>query len=102
MVNPAVHETQRNGNRVGDRVELGRYRISSDERVIVGQRVNGVVRIADRPVEGQSGRSYLIERGIEQDGYSALNALVADYIANSERRDEPAILVDLDRLAKGL
>ena len=29
---------------VGERVELGRYRISSGERVLYGQRVNGVVR----------------------------------------------------------
>ena len=87
---------------MGERIELGRYRISSGERVIVGQRVNGVVRVSDLPAEGRSGRSYLIERGLEQDGYAALKALVAHYIANSEQRDEPAILVDLDRLAQGL
>jgi hypothetical protein len=102
MVTATVRETERNGNQVGDRVELARYRITTGERVIEGQRVNGIVRICDRPAEGHSGRSYLIERGIEQDGYAALKALVADYIALSERRDQPAIIVDLERLAAGL
>ena len=59
---------------VGERVELGRYRISSGERVLYGQRVNGVVRITDNPAD--SGRAYLVERGLEEDGYAALNALV--------------------------
>ena len=34
---------------VGERVELGRYQISSGERVLYGQRVNGVVRLTDNP-----------------------------------------------------
>ena len=37
-------------------------------------------------------------RGLEEDGYSALKALVADYVTQSQRRDEPAILVNLERL----
>jgi hypothetical protein len=54
------------------------------------------VRITDTPTRG--GRSFLVERGLEQDGYHALQALVNDYITQSERRDEPAILVNLERL----
>jgi hypothetical protein len=32
---------------VGERTELGRYTVSSGERVIYGQRINGMVRITD-------------------------------------------------------
>jgi hypothetical protein len=54
------------------------------------------VRITDTPVCG--GRAFLVERGLEQDGYAALQALVNDYITQSQRRDEPAILVNLEHL----
>jgi hypothetical protein len=77
---------------VGQRVELARYRTSADERILHGQRVNGVVRVTDAPGD-RGGRSYLVERGLEEDGYSALRALVADYVAQSQQRDEPAVLV---------
>lgn len=30
-------------------------------------------------------RAYLVERGIEQDGRSALNALILDYVAQAGR-----------------
>ena len=83
MSTPTVTELRRNGNPVGERVELGRYRVGSGERVIVGQRVNGVVRLSDVPA-GAGGRAYLIERELEQDGYAALNALVVDYLAQAE------------------
>lgn len=71
---------------VGERTELGRYSVSSGERVIYGQRINGVVRITDRPASG-AGRSYLIERELEADGYSALKALVSDYIEQAHELD---------------
>jgi hypothetical protein len=71
---------------VGGRVELGRYRISSGERVLYGQRVNGVVRITDNPSE--DGRAYLVERGLEEDGYAALNALLADYLEQASELDD--------------
>ena len=64
---------------VGGRVELARYTVTAAERILYGQRINGCVRITDRPASG-TGRSYLVERECEQDGYSALKALVADYI----------------------
>ena len=72
---------------VGERTELARYRVSGGERVIYGQRINGCVRITDRPASG-AGRSYLVERDCEQDGYSALKALVADYVEQSRELDE--------------
>ncbi len=42
------------------------------------------VRVTDVPASGH-GRAYLVERELEQDGYSALNALVADYLAQTRR-----------------
>ena len=72
---------------VGERTELARYHVNSGERVLYGQRINGCVRITDRPASG-TGRSYLVERECEQDGYSALKALVADYIEQSRELDE--------------
>ena len=71
---------------IGERTELGRYAVSSGERVLYGQRINGGVRITDRPATGD-GRSYLVERELEQDGYSALKALVADYIEQAHKLD---------------
>lgn len=71
----ATHEVS-----VGDAVELARYRITTGEsRAIVGQRINGAVRLSDIPADGH-GRRYLIERQLEQDGYAAVKALVADYL----------------------
>jgi hypothetical protein len=69
---------------VGERTELARYRAGGNERVIYGQRVDGVVRVTDRPAS-EGGRSYLVERALEQDGYAALQALVADYTAQARR-----------------
>jgi hypothetical protein len=41
----------------------------------------------------------LVERGLEQDGYAALLALVADYIDQAQRYDEIPMLVSLLDLA---
>jgi hypothetical protein len=68
-------------------VELGRYRLTAGERILYGQRIDGLVRVTDRPAGGP-GRSYLVECGVKCDGYSALKALVADYTRRAERRDE--------------
>ena len=83
MTTPKVTELVRNGNRVGERVELGRYRVPAGERILYGQRVDGVVRVTDVRAQGR-GRSYLVERELEQDGHAALLALVADYINQAE------------------
>jgi len=84
---PPRHVTTPTSSTVGERTELARYTAGGEERVIYGQRVNGRVRITDRPAAGP-GRSYLIERGIERDGYKALKALVADYVAQSRELDQ--------------
>jgi hypothetical protein len=86
MTTPTVIETRRNGNGVddvGQRVELARYVVPEGERLIYGQRVHGVVRVTDVPASGH-GRAYLVERGLEQDGYDALKALVSDYVEQSQ------------------
>lgn len=80
-------------HKVGKRTELARYTISTGERVIYGQRVDGVVRVTDRPATG-AGRSYLVDRGLTSK--AELDALVADYVAVSVPRDKPGVLVDLD------
>jgi hypothetical protein len=63
--------------RSGERVELGRYTVTSGERVIYGQRVLGVVRLVDVPAAG-AGRRYVIER--ELTSMAELEAIVADYL----------------------
>lgn len=83
MTTPTVTETVRNGNHVGQRVELGRYTVSEQQRVLYGQRINGVVRVTDVPAAGR-GRAYLVERELEHDGHGALKALVADYLQQAE------------------
>jgi len=59
-------------------VELGRYRTAHGERILIGQRVCGVVRVSDVPSSGR-GRRYLVER--ELTCKAELDALVADYLA---------------------
>lgn len=78
---PAAAEPQ-----VGQLTELGRYSVSGGERVLYGQRIKGSVRITDRPAAG-AGRAHLVERELEQDGYSALKALVADYTEQARELD---------------
>ena len=75
MTTPTVTELVRNDNRVGQRVELARYPSGAEQRVLYGQRVNGIVRVTDVPV-APGGRAYLVER----DGNAALQALVRDYV----------------------
>ena len=70
-----------------EQVELARYRFTGGQRVLYGQRVNGVVRLTDRPAGGP-GRSYLVELGLEHDSYPALQALLADYTRQAGRLDE--------------
>jgi hypothetical protein len=77
------------GIHVGERMELGRYRTDAGtERVLYGQRVGTVVRVTDVPVD-PPGRAYLVERGLEQDGYAALLALVRDYLDQANQLGIP-------------
>ena len=89
MTTPTVTETRRNGNHVGGRMELGRYRTDAGvERVLYGQRIRNVVRVTDVPVD-RPGRAYLVERGLEQDGFAALLAMVQDYLDQASQLGVP-------------
>ena len=71
-----VTETRRAGQ-TNERVELARYTVSAGERVIHGQRILGVVRLADNPASG-AGRHYVIERELVT--MAELEAIVTDYL----------------------
>lgn len=109
MTTPTVTELTRNGHhltphaRVGERVELARYTVpAAGERIIQGQRVDGVVRLLDVPADGR-GRAYVIERELERDGYAAVQALVADYLRVAARLGEiPLAASPLDRYLEHL
>jgi hypothetical protein len=84
----AVTETRRPGQ-TNERVELARYTVSAGERVIHGQRILGVVRLADNPASG-AGRHYVIER--ELTTMAELEAIVADYLQQAATWDAiPAV-----------
>ncbi len=81
---PKTHDRERSPI-VGERRELGRYSTPTDgQRLLVGHRVDGVVRLVDVPASGR-GRAYLIERELEQDGYAALQALIVDYLEQAAK-----------------
>jgi hypothetical protein len=83
MTTPTVTET----SPVGTRVELGHYHTTAGQlRLVTGQRVCGVVRVADIPACGR-GRHYLIERGLTS--RADLDALVADYLEQASRWGAP-------------
>ena len=92
MTTPTVTEIQRNGNPVGERIELARYSVPIGQRVLYGQRVHGVVRVTDVPACGR-GRAYLVERELDQDGYDALKALVSDYLDQAELLEDVPMAV---------
>jgi len=61
---------------------LTSYTADVGERILVGQRVEGAVRVSDVPADGR-GRSYLVEP--ELHSMAELEALVADYQAKAEK-----------------
>jgi hypothetical protein len=86
-------------------VRLGSYQFTGGRRILCGQRINGIVRVTDRPAEG-SGRSYLV-RHVEEgegegegDGFAALRALVSDYTREAGRLDEIPVAAALARSSR--
>lgn len=73
---------------VGKRTELARYTVAEGVRVVYGQRVDGVVRVTDRPAR-PGGRAYLVERGLQTK--DELDALVRDYVAEAHRTGAPPL-----------
>ena len=90
IVDPAPTQ-RRNPPSVGTRTELGRYRTVKGERIVYGQRVDGVVRVTDRPASA-GGRSYLVERDLASN--DELTALVADYLAQAEKLGRVPMSID--------
>ena len=75
---------------VGKLTELARYTVAEGERIVYGQRVDGVVRVTDRPATpGGRRRSYLVERGLQTK--DELDALVSDYVAEAQRTGAPPL-----------
>jgi hypothetical protein len=70
----------------GQPVELARYASSDGPRRLVGQRIDGIVRVTDEPT-GDAGVVYLVEAHLEST--AALEALVADYLNKAERLGYP-------------
>jgi hypothetical protein len=66
----------------GEPVELARYQADVGERILIGERVDGRVRVTDEPATGTA-RSFLIEPWIESK--AALDALVNDYLEKAQR-----------------
>ena len=66
----------------GQRCELGRYAVPDGARVLVGQRIDGVVHVFDWPAVGR-GRRYHVEAGFESK--AELAVLLADYRRFAER-----------------
>jgi hypothetical protein len=73
-------------HQVGALTELARYEVAGGERVLYGQRIDGCVKVTDRPANG-AGRSYVVDRELERDGYGALKALVSDYLEQAKELD---------------
>jgi len=65
----------------GGLCELGRYAVPEGTRVLVGQRVDGVVHVLDWPADGQ-GRRYHVEAGFGS--MEELAVLIADYRRRAE------------------
>ena len=80
----AIPHSSRCGGATNHPVELARYTTTAGQRLVLGQRVLGVVRLVDVPAEGR-GRRYLIER--ELTSMAELEAIVADYLNQAARRD---------------
>ena len=92
MTVAATTEFQRVESPVGERVELARYTVPAGERILYGQRVDGVVRVTDVPAQGR-GRAYLVERELERDGYDAVKAIVADYLQQARLLEDVPMAV---------
>jgi hypothetical protein len=65
----------------GQLCELGRYAVSDEARVLVGQRIDGVVHVFDWPAGGP-GRRYHVEAGFESK--AELAVLLAEYRRRAE------------------
>ncbi len=70
----------------GERIELARYTTTNEQRILIGQRYDGILRVTDEPAD-HDGPHYLIEPQLENT--AALDALITDYLATAKRLDYP-------------
>lgn len=87
---------RRRGLVVGKRTELARYTVADGERILYGQRIDGIVRVTDRPA-GTRGRAYVVERGLETKG--ELDALILDYLEQAAKLDSRPVATTSSLLA---
>jgi hypothetical protein len=87
---PGPDASRRRAPVVGKRTELARYTVTEGERILYGQRIDGIVRVTDRPAH-QGGRAYLVECGLET--RSELDALIADYLQQAAKLDSPPLAI---------
>lgn len=66
------------------RTELARYRVVSEDRILIATGVNGVLTVTDAPVT-RAGLAYVVEPSLSQANPGALTALVADYLRQAQR-----------------
>jgi len=66
--------------KIGPRVELGRYATPEGERILVGRRIDGEIFVYDHPVG--PGHPYFVERGFGSKAELAI--LLADYRRQAE------------------
>jgi len=65
-------------------------------------RVTGALTCMSRSLSRAGGRACLVERGLEQHGYDALQALVADYVHEPNAATNRRSSSNLDQLMRGL
>lgn len=63
------------------RSRRSQLRIHVYHRVLIGQRIDGIVHVFDEP--NGTGTTYTVEAGLESK--AALDALIADYLAKAKR-----------------
>jgi hypothetical protein len=78
--------------------ELARYTVATGgARILFGQRVDGRVRVTDRPADlvDEQHRAHLVENDLESK--AELDALVADYLARAKQLQVvPAAAIPFD------
>jgi len=89
QVDPDQGPTTTTRRATGPRRELARYTTPRGTRVLVGQPIDGQPCLIDMPA-GEHGRVHLVERNITTN--AELQAIIADYVDQSTRRGEPAII----------
>ena len=94
-VMPAPAVAVRRRDRTTDHVELARYKAGGEERVLRLGGADGRARIDDRPASGR-GRVYLVEDDFQDDGALALDALIADYVAQAAEFDRVPMARDAE------